>query len=97
MKKGLLLSIALLLVALLIFASQWQGQSLLSQLLGTSPSTDEVIVKDDIGHCKSFSEAAANQCLMQLAINENDTSICDEITKSTEITECRREVELNNA
>ncbi len=96
MKKGLLLSLALLLVALLIFASQWQGQSLLSQLLGTSSTSQQAIVKDDIAHCKSFSEAAANQCLMQLAINENDNSICDEISKATEQVECRREVELNN-
>ena len=94
MKKGIALSVAFLLLALLIFASQWTGQNLLSQLLGIE-SGEELDRASSIENCKTFSESAANQCLMQLAINLSDDSVCSEISMPSDQEECRQEVALN--
>jgi len=90
-----ILGIIVLVIVVVVYLQQ-DGGLFKSQLL-TQPETTETKNGIEItSHhdCLKFSEYKANECLLELALKENDADICDKITKSSDKKSCQRKVEL---
>ena len=80
----------LILVALYLVYQQFQGLQL---QVADRPLRSEDIT--DAADCRKLAEADANTCLLRLAIENTDASICEAITKTSLVEQCQREVELS--
>lgn len=89
MKKYLLV---LVLIVILVLGYQVRNSRLKSQLLEETVSPEKAAELST--PCDLSSEDVANTCLRGLAIEKNDASFCDRISKSSLRSDCRRELEL---
>lgn len=67
----------------------YQTQVLQQQEVTAGPT------EESVENCRLLSEQAANECYQRLAIAEQDSEICEEISTTSQREVCRREVELS--
>ena len=92
MKKVWLLIIAAAVVAGLTLQYRWNSQELQTQLL--NPTVTQPETANSVRECLKLAEKAANTCLKNLAGEQSNANICEQITVAAERATCKRLVEL---
>ena len=68
-----------------------QYQNLQGQVLTTTVQQENVVNEKE---CSKLSEMEANKCFQRLAIIKRDEDICENISKTSLVRECKRELEF---
>ena len=91
MKKIWIFLIIITLIAGVYFATIRDTNNLKSQVLTVDNQGKK---NGDVSDCSKMSEDSANDCYLKFAIEKEDKTICDKISKTSKRAECRREVEI---